>query len=371
METKKSAKRLSLPFYIVRRQNFSKRNYWLLRIGGVLLAFLVAGIVCTILKPGSFGTFFIELGRGTFDFTDISTIVDLLVRFSILLLISLALTPAFRMKLWNIGAEGQVLIGCLAAAGIAKFSPSTLPNIVIILLCLVGAIGASVVWCLIPAFFKAMFNTNETLFTLMLNYVAMIAVTMSISLWIKSGSMSFGVLSQGTFPRILGSTGFLVIPFAVALFIGMYFYLNKSKHGYEISVLGESANTARYVGINPKKVTIRTMALCGVLFGVIAFFIVCGVSRSLSESIVGGKGFTGVLVAWLGHFQPFEIALFAFLSAIMEQGTSTAASAVNISATQFSAICTGAFFFIIIACEFFSNYRIRVHHQKKKEVESL
>ena len=117
MENKRSGKRFSLPFYITRRQVFSKRNYWLLRLGGVLLAFLVAGIVCTILKPGSFGTFYAELFRGTFDFTDISTIVDLLVRFSILLLISLALTPAFRMKLWNIGAEGQVLIGCLAAAG--------------------------------------------------------------------------------------------------------------------------------------------------------------------------------------------------------------------------------------------------------------
>ena len=96
--------------------------------------------------------------------------------------------------------------------------------------------------------------------------------------------------------------------------------------------------------------------------------IVCGIHQSFNDSIVGGKGFTGVLVAWLGHFEPLEIALFSFIAAVMDQGTTTAASAFNISSTQFSAICTGIFFFIIIACEFFSRYQIKIHHKERGEV---
>lgn len=357
------------PIYVTRRMGLSKKIYWAIRVGGILLAFLVAGIACTILSPGSFGTFYAELVRGCFDFGDISSVIDLLVTFSILLLIAIILTPAFKMKFWNIGAEGQVLIGCLAAAGIARFCPRGLPNIIILLFALLGAMAASTVWALIPTLFKAFFKTNETLFTLMMNYVATIASSMAISIWIKSGSQSFGVLRQGTFPYILGNSGTLVVIFGVLIFLAMMVYIDYGKHGYEIAVLGESVDTARYIGINVKKVTIRTMIVCGALFGVVGFFLVCGVHQSFSPTLVGGKGFTGVLIAWLGHFDPWEIALFAFLSAVMERGTITAATAVNISATQFSAICTGVFFFIIIACEFFSSYQLRIHHRENKVEE--
>ena len=367
MNDKNAAKRLSFPLYVTKRIGFPKWKYWLIRIGGILLAFIVAGITCTILSPGSFGTFFGELFRGCFDFTDISTIIDLLVTFSILLLIAITLTPAFKMRFWNIGAEGQILMGALAAAGVAKFCPSDMPNIVILILALLAAQAASTIWCLIPALFKAFFNTNETLFTLMMNYIATLASTMAISIWIKSGSQSFGLLTQGIFPTILGNSGTLVVIFTVFIFGGMFFYINSSKHGYEVTVIGESVDTARYIGINVPVVTIRNMAIAGALFGTIGFFIVCGIHQSFSDTIVGGKGFTGVLIAWLGHFDPGEIALFSFLAAVMERGTFTAASAINISGAQFSAICTGAFFFIIIACEFFSRYHIHIRHKEKKK----
>ena len=369
MIAKLGKKHRNFRFYVTKRLDFDKRKYWLIRIAGILLAFLVAGITCAILKPGSFGMFYHELFRGCFDFTDISTIIDLLVSFSILLLISISLTPAFKMKFWNIGAEGQILIGALAAAGVAKFCPSEMPNIIILLLALMTAQAASTLWCLLPALCKSFFRTNETLFTLMLNYVAAILSSMCISIWIKSGSQSFGVLSQGVFPTILGSSGTLVILFAIVIFIGMFFFINFGKRGYEVSIIGDSAETARYVGINVRAVMVRTMGISGALFGTIGFFIVCGVHQSFSSTIVGGQGFTGVLVAWLGHFDPLEIMLFAFLSTVMSQGTTTAATAAKISSTQFSAICTGAFFFIIIACEFFSRYQIRVHRDEGKEAE--
>ena len=367
MEKVRDKKIHRFPLYVTRKMGVSRWKYWLIRSGGILIAFLLAGIVCAILKPGTFGTFYSELIRGCFDFSDISTIIDLLVLFSLLLLISLALTPAFKMKFWNIGAEGQILIACLVSAGIAKFAPSELPNLVILILCCFFSVLAGIVWSVIPAIFKAFFNTNETLFTLMMNYIATILSGMAVSIWIKNGSMSFGLLTQGIFPEIFDNSGTLVIIFAVLAFVFMFFYIRKSIHGYEMSVVGESTNTARYIGINIRKVTIRTMAFAGSLMGFIGFLIVCAINQTFNDSIVGGKGFTGVLIAWLGHFDPLEIALFSFLSAVMQQGTTTAASAVNMSSFQFSNICTGIFFFVIIACEFFSNYQIKIHKEKDFE----
>ena len=367
MEKVREKKVHRFPLYVTKKQGMATWKYWLIRAGGILIAFLLAGIVCTILKPGTFGTFYSELIRGCFDFSDITTIIDLLVLFSLFMLISLALTPAFKMKFWNIGAEGQILIACLVSAGIAKFAPSELPNFVILALCCFGSILAGIVWSVIPAIFKAFFNTNETLFTLMMNYIATILSGLAVSIWIKNGSMSFGLLTQGVFPEILDNSGTLVIVFALLTFVFMFFYIKKSIHGYEMSVVGESASTARYVGINIRRVTIRTMIFAGSIMGFIGFLIVCAINQTFNDSIVGGKGFTGVLIAWLGHFDPLEIALFSFLSAVMQQGTTTAASAVNMSSFQFSNICTGIFFFVIISCEFFSNYQIKMHREKDFE----
>ena len=153
----KSKKTFSFPLYIVKKSGLSKKKYWLIRAGGILLAFLVAGITCTILKPGSFGTFYSEMIRGCFDFSDFSSVIDLLVTFSILLLIAISLTPAFKMRFWNIGAEGQILVGCFASAAIARFAPRTWPNIIILFFCLICSVLFSAIWSVIPAIFKAFF----------------------------------------------------------------------------------------------------------------------------------------------------------------------------------------------------------------------
>ena len=363
----KERKSFQFPFYVTKRIGLAPWKYWLIRGGGVVLAFLLAGIVCAIIKPGTFGLFYSELIRGCFDFSDFSTIIDFLVLFSVLLMIALALTPAFKMKFWNIGAEGQILIGCLISGGIAKFAPSDMPNAVVLMLCLIGAVAGSIVWSVVPAIFKAFFNTNETLFTLMLNYIATVLAAMCIDLWDPSNHKQFGTLENGIFPETFDTTGLIAIIAAIGLFVFMYFYIKKSIHGYEVSVVGESVNTARYVGINVKKVIIRTMIFTGAIMGIIGFIIVCGIDHSFTDDAVGGQGFTGVLIAWLGHFEPFEMALFAFLSAFMQKGTSIAASNrdINVNSDQFSGICIGIFFFIIIACEFFSSYQIKMHRNKQ------
>ena len=368
LSTTNEKKKLRFPFYVVKKMGMPKWKYWTIRVVGILLAFLLAGLVCTWFaknKTGfTLGVFFSEMFRGTLDFTDFSEIIDLFATFAITLLIALALTPAFKMKFWNIGAEGQVLMGGLAAAGIAKFAPSDWPNAMILIFAAIGGMVFGVIWSVIPALFKAFFNTNETLFTLMMNYIAALLAKLAIDIWVPNGSQSFGVLKQGTFPEIFDNTGTLVILFGVVIFVVMFFYIKFSKQGYEIAVVGESLNTARYIGINIKKVIIRTMIITGALCGLIGFFIVCGVHTSFADNIVGGKGFTGVLIAWLGHFEPGEIAFFSFLAAFMEQGSATAATASSSSSEQFYAICTGVFFIFIIACEFFSNYQVKMHLEK-------
>lgn len=363
----KERKKFKFPFYVTKKLGMAKWKYWVIRVIGIVLAFLLAGIMCTILKPGTFGIFYAELIRGCFDFSDLSSVIDFLVLFSLLLLISLALIPAFKMKFWNIGAEGQILIACLVSGGIAKFAPKSMDNTTILIICCVCSVLAGIVWSVIPAIFKALFNTNETLFTLMMNYIATVLSAWAVDTWIKSGSGAFGTLKQGIFSEVLGNTGTLVILFTALTFVFMFFYMKKSIHGYEISVVGESVNTARYVGINVKKVIIRTMIFTGAIMGFIGFLIVCSVEQTFNSTLVGGKGFTGVLIAWLGHFEPVEIALFSFLAAFMEQGTLTASSnnAIKMSSSQFTNICTGVFFFVIIACEFFSNYQIKRHHDKQ------
>lgn len=381
--TNKEKKRIRFPLYVTKKLGLAPWKYWVIRVVGVIFAFLLAGIMCTILKPGTFGIFYAELIRGCFDFSDMSSVIDFLILFSLLLLISLALVPAFKMKFWNIGAEGQILIACLVSGGIAKFAPKSMDNTTILIICAVCSILAGMVWSVIPAIFKAFFNTNETLFTLMMNYIATVLGLWAIDVWVKNQSGAFGILKQGIFTEILDNTGTLVIVFAALIFTFIFFYMRKSIHGYEISVVGESVNTARYVGINVKKVIIRTMIFTGAIMGFIGFLIVCAINQTFNPQIVGGKGFTGVLIAWLGHFDPAEIALFSFLAAIMEQGTSVASSnpAIKMSSSQFTNICTGVFFFVIIACEFFSNYEIKRHHDKefdeyfaeykKRKIESI
>ena len=363
----KEKKRFRFPLYVAKKIGLPQWRYWLIRLVGVVLAFLLAGIICNILKPGTFGLFYAQLIEGCFDFSDISSVIDFLVLFSLLMLISLALVPAFKMKFWNIGAEGQILIACLVSGGIAKFAHKSLSNTTILIICAVCSILAGIVWSDIPAIFKALFNTNETLFTLMMNYIATVLGLWAMDVWIKSQSGSFGTLKQGIFTEIFDNSGTLVVLFALVIFVLIFFYMKKSIHGYELSVVGESVNTARYVGINVKKVIIRTMIFTGAIMGFIGFLIVCSINQTFNPHIVGGKGFTGVLIAWLGHFDPAEIAIFSFLSAFMEAGTNHASGnpAINMSSYQFTNICTGVFFFVIIACEFFSNYQIKRHHDKQ------
>lgn len=288
-----------------------------------------------------------------------------------LLCIAVGLAPAFKMKFWNIGAEGQILVGGIATAACMIYLKNLEPWLLFICM-IVASCVAGAVWGLLPAVFKAKWNTNETLFTLMMNYVAIQLTSFFVAKWENPfGSNSVGVINQGTqegwFPAVFGQDYMLNVIIVMVLTVGMFIYLKYSKQGYEISVVGDSENTARYAGINVKRVIIRTMLISGAVCGISGFLAVSGASHTISTSTAGGKGFTAIIVAWLAKFNTFTMIAISVLIVFLEKGAVEIASQYNLN-DYVSSMVTGIILFFILGSEFFINYKI-VLRGKNKEVK--
>ena len=290
---------------------------------------------------------------------------------AVLLGISLAVTPAFKMRFWNIGAEGQVLIGCLATAACMICLGDKIPNALLILISLLTALVAGGIWGLLPAFFKAKWNTNETLFTLMMNYIATQLSAFFIIVWeVPKGAGKIGIINQnseaGWLPVIGGQKYLLIILVVAILTVLMYIYLNYSKHGYEIAVVGESQRTASYAGIKVERVIIRTMLLSGAVCGLMGFLLTAGTDHTLTTTIVGGRGFTAVMVSWMAKFNPIVMIFTSLLLVVLGRGASEISSTFSLN-QSFSDILTGIILFFIIGSEFFITYQVSLRKNGKKE----
>ena len=356
-------------FHISKRGALPWYKAWGIRGGAVLIALIVCGIITSLVTGENPFLVFAAIFEGSFGTTRKFWV--LLQNIAMLLCVSLAVTPAFRMRCWNLGGEGQALAGALAAAACMICLRSSLPNWAVILLMIVTSILAGAIWAGIPAFFKAKWNTNETLFTLMMNYVATQLVAYYCVVWESpKGSGQIGIINPNThigwFPQI-GPYKYLLNILIVALVcVGMYIYLNYSKHGYEIAVVGESERTARYVGIKVDRVIIRTMLLSGALCGLAGLLLVGSTNHTLTPNIVEGRGFTAVMVAWLAKFNPIWMILTSFLLVFLGRGAGEIAT--NFSLNQsFGDILTGIIPFFIIGSEFFINYEIRFRGAKTEE----
>lgn len=289
---------------------------------------------------------------------------------AILLCISLAVTPAFKMKFWNIGAEGQVLMGCLASAFCMLEFGGRMDNTLLLIVMLISSILIGAIWAVIPAICKAFWNTNETLFTLMMNYVAMTLVSYFIMVKDKSGRSDLGILNErtgyGYLPELFGRSYIFNILIVAGVVVFMYIYLKYSKQGYEISVVGESENTARYIGINVKKVIIRTVAISGIICGLVGFMIIAGDKHSIKDDIVGGQGFTAIMVSWMAKFNPILMIPVAMLIVFLSVGSKFATSAFKVD-NSIGDILTAIVIFSIIACEFFTRYKINFRKSSKED----
>ena len=352
-------------FHIVKREPLPWYGAWGVRAGAIVLALLLSAIVITMLTQKNP----IEIYKAMFEgaFGSSNRIWNLLQQLSMLLCVSLAVTPAFKMKFWNIGAEGQVLVGGLATVAVMMFFGDKMSLPVLLITMIFASILAGIIWALLPAVAKALWNTNETLFTLMMNYVAIQLIAYFLKKFVKSGSGVLTPMPQYGLP-ILGDKPYLLNIIIVAvLTIMVYIYLKYSKQGYEISVVGESENTAKYIGINVKKVIIRTLVISGALCGIAGLLLVGGTDHTISTTTAGGRGFTAIMVSWLAKFNPIVMVLTSFLIVFLERGAEQVSSQFRIP-SAISDIVTGIILFFIIGCEFFLQYKI-VFSKHRKENE--
>ena len=335
----------------------------LVRAVSIVASLIVCAVVIMLLTKKNPIEIYASMLKGAFG-TNLR-IWNFLQNTAILLCIALAITPAFKMKFWNIGAEGQVLIGGLATVCVMMFLGDTLPYPVLILVMIAASVAASIVWAVIPAFFKAMWNTNETLFTLMMNYVAMQLVAFFLKYFVKSGSGTLAPMSEYGLPVLFNQPYLLNIIVVAVLTAVVYIYLKKTKQGYEISVVGESENTARYIGINVRKVIIRTLIVSGALCGVAGLLLVGGTNHTINTSTVGGRGFTAIMVSWLAKFNPVVMIFTSALIVFFEKGAGQVSTDFRLP-EAISDIVTGIILFFIIGCEFFLQYKILVSRKRKE-----
>ena len=364
-------------FRLSRRAQMVWYKAWLIRAAALLIAFILSALLIyaiTKMNPfrvygtmfkGTFGDSLLikKTGRLSLNRTAWTTLRDVMT----LLCISVGLAPAFKMRFWNCGAEGQVLVGGIATAGIMIYFGSTLPT-PLLFACMAGAsLLAGALWGLIPALFKAKWNTNETLFTLMMNYIAIQLTSYFVAMWENPyGSNTVGVINRDTklgwlpnfFSAGANNDFMWNILIVGALTIAMFVYLKKSKQGYEIAVVGESENTAKYAGINVKKVVIRTMLLSGAVCGLAGFIAVSGSSHTISTTTAGGRGFTAIIVAWLSKFNTFVMVFASLLIVFLETGANEIASQYHFN-TYASKMVEGIILFFIIGCEFFIQYKVQ------------
>ena len=353
------AKRDGMPLY----QNI------LIRAVAIVLAMLLVVLFVHFTAGISAGTTISYMWEGVFG--NSIYLRDTVFYTAKLLCIAVALAPAFKMRFWNCGAEGQVLAGGLATAVVMVYC-GNLPAPLLYLVMFISALALAAIWGILPAVFKAKMGVNETLFTLMMNYVAIKLVDFFYNKW-KGSASSLGKLNKGTkagyLPDLFGSENSWLLLAVVILTIAVYFYLSKTKHGYEIAVVGESQRTAEYAGINVKTVTIRTMMISGIICGICGFMTVAGHDHSISSSTTaGGYGFTAIIVAWLAKFNTGFMVLISLFVIFLERGTSHIADKCSGFDASASKIVIGLVLFFVIGSEFFINYKINLRSKHDKEV---
>lgn len=352
---------------ISKRIGMPKYREWLIRLIAVVAALIVDAVIIYLLTKMNPLNVYVSMFEGAF--SSERRFWNMLADVMMLLCIGVALAPAFKMKFWNIGAEGQVLIGGIVSAACMIYFPN-LPNALLLVIMFVLSTIAGGIWGFIPALSKAKLNTNETLFTLMMNYIATQLTSFFVAVWENpKGSNCVNIINPSTnagwFPSIFGQQYVLNVVIVMSLVVFMYFYLSRTKQGYEIAVVGASQSTARYAAIDVAKVTMRTVTISGAICGIAGFVTVAGQSHTISTNTAGGNGFIAIIVAWLAKFNTFVMVLISFLLVFLDKGAGEIASRYNIN-DHISKMIMGIILFFILGSEFFINYKLSFAKSEKK-----
>lgn len=350
---------------MVKRDSISPQKAAMIRALAVLCALITGGIVIAMLGHNPLAVY-ADMVVGS---VGSSTVLTETVRIAVPLLITgMAIAVAFKMKFWNIGGEGQILAGAIAASYFALFQYEGMPRILLLLIMAAAAILAGGIYGAVPAFFKAKWGTNETLFTLMLNYIAQAFIKYLENFpWKDPLQRGFPKIAMypdvARLPKVFGvHIGWII---ALVLAVVVYIYFTRSKQGYEISVVGESPNTARYAGMHVGKVLVRSMFLSGGLCGLVGYLQAAGANYTLTTGTAGGVGFTAITVAWMSKLNPIVMIPMAFFIAMLERGANKIQTTFKIPASAAS-VLTGIILFFVLGCEFFINYKLIFRSGKEK-----
>ena len=287
-----------------------------------------------------------------------------------LIILSLGIDIAFRMKFWNIGAEGQILMGGFLGSYFA-YNFSQLPKPALLLLMLAaGAVGGAV-WAFIPAWLKVKFHANESITTLMLNYVALKWIEyLSAGPWKDPAAFGYPRMPRFTenaiLPNVFGvHIGWII---ALVLVVVVYLFLNNTKKGFEIAILGESENTARYAGISIGKTVLLAVCLSGALCGLTGIIQASAVNNEMSSALANGIGYTAIITTWLSGLSAPVIVLVCGLFAILTQGASYIQTAFGIPSAAAS-VLQALILFFVLGSDFFTKYKFvwqKSEHQTKE-----
>ncbi|CDA92392.1 branched-chain amino acid ABC transporter permease protein [Firmicutes bacterium CAG:238] len=350
---------------IAKREDLPKSRIWMIRTIAFAVAILLGALIFLIAGTNPFTAYGTILASSLGKITGIRQVIKIAVP---LLGTALALAPCFAMRFWNIGGEGQITMGAVAASFFALNFAKTIPSPILLLLMGIFAMVFGAMWAAIPAAFKARWGTNETLFTLMMNYIAI-----GIVGWLQGGPWEGKPGSQiiplfdsaAVLPQVLGvHCGWIIVLLLTAF---MFVYMNYTKQGYEIAVLGESENTARYAGMNVTRVTLRTACISGAICGLVGFMVCSGANMTLYSDVADGVGFTAIVVCWLAQFNPFAMIAISLLLAVLDKGASGLQTSLRVPAS-ISDIITGIILLCMLACEFFINYKLILREHSGKEV---
>ena len=348
---------------LAKRDGMDGKAAWAIRIASILIALLLGSLVIMITGNSPIKSYGIiingSLGNKAFFQQTVKIAVPLLG-------CALAIAPCFKMRFWNIGAEGQITAGALAATFVMRLLVGKVPSVILLIVMGIAAAIGGGIWGLIPAFFKAKWNTNETLFTLMMNYIIIGVVSwLQIGPWTANQGRMAQFEPAACLPKVLGiHCGWIIV---LVMVVFMFIYMKYSKHGYEISVIGDSENTARYAGMNVGFIMMRTMFLSGAICGIVGFIVASGADGTLSSGVANGVGFTSITVAWLSQLNPFAMIAISMMLAILTKGAGSLNTQLNVPVSV-SDIIIGLLLFCMLGCEFFINYKLIFRgSQKAKE----
>lgn len=347
---------------LIKREDVSKATRIKIMIFAIILALVIAGGFLGFLGYNPLDVFgaMLEGALGS-----PNRIRQTVINTVPLVVTAIGISVAFKMQFWNIGGEGQIFIGALGATLVALNAP-TLSKPVLLLLMAAAALVFGAFWAAISGILKVYFNTNETIVTLMLNYIALKFIT-----YLQYGplrdkkAMNFPKIPSFSDNAILPNLFNVHIGWIIAIIIVIVFYIimKHSKLGYEISVLGESQNTARYAGISINKTVLKAVCISGALCGLTGFIQASAVSQTLSTEITGGVGYTAIIVAWLSNLNSIAILIVSLLFAGLVQGGSYIQTAFGIPNAAASVIQALLLFFVL-GSDLFIKYKISIRRTK-------